>query len=464
MISAGRDIVYANQQIAGPGTLMMTAGRNIYQADQAAVTSLGSVVSGDLRSGASVLMMAGADAADYSALLRYLDPANLAAAKVPLADQPGKVVKTYEKELADWLSQRDGFKGSDAEARERFASLPPEQQAVFLRQVYYDELRDSGREYNDTNGPRAGSYLRGRQAIAALFPDRDASGTPIAYQGDITMFGGAGVRTIAGGGIQLLAPGGRILLGVEGVVPPASAGLITQGEGDIETYSKGSLLLGLSRIMTTFGGNIVAWSAEGDINAGRGSKTTQVYTPPKRIYDSYGQVTLSPSVPTTGAGIATLNPIPEVPPGNVDLIAPLGTIDAGEAGIRVSGNVNLAALQVVNAANIQVQGTSSGIPTVQGPPVGALTAASNTTAASQQAAAPPPSNNNQPSVIIVEVLGYGGGSGEGDPSSNDRRREPPADKQSYNPNDAVRVVGYGPLTGADAMGLTEEEKRRLLSR
>lgn len=35
VISAGRDIIYANQQIAGPGTLMMTAGRNIYQADQA---------------------------------------------------------------------------------------------------------------------------------------------------------------------------------------------------------------------------------------------------------------------------------------------------------------------------------------------------------------------------------------------------------------------------------------------
>jgi hypothetical protein len=27
-------------------------------------------------------------------------------------------------------------------------------------------------------------------------------------------------------------------------------------------------------------------------------------------------------------------------------VAPLGTIDAGEAGIRVSGNVNLAALQI----------------------------------------------------------------------------------------------------------------------
>jgi hypothetical protein len=28
------------------------------------------------------------------------------------------------------------------------------------------------------------------------------------------------------------------------------------------------------------------------------------------------------------------------------LVAPLGTIDAGEAGIRVSGNVDLAALQI----------------------------------------------------------------------------------------------------------------------
>ncbi|MCC8962943.1 filamentous hemagglutinin family protein [Bradyrhizobium sp. Pear76] len=461
VVSAGRDIIYANQQIAGPGTLLITAARNIYQADQGAVTSLGAVVPGDNRHGASVLMMAGADAANYNALLPYIDPANLAKTGVPLADQPGKVVKTYEKELADWLSTHYGFSGTDTEARERFASLPPEQQAVFLRQVYYDELRASGREYNDANGPRAHSYLRGRQAIAALFPGHDPSGAPIAYQGDITMFGGAGVRTIAGGDIQLLAPGGRILLGVEGAVPPASSGLITQGAGDIETYSKGSLLLGLSRIMTTFGGNIVAWSAEGDINAGRGSKTTQVYTPPKRVYDNYGRVTLSPSVPTTGAGIATLNPIPEVPPGNVDLIAPLGTIDAGEAGIRVSGNVNLAALQVVNAANIQVQGTSSGIPTVQGPPVGALTAASNTAAATQQAAPPPQQGSGQPSIVIVEVLGYGGGEGSSTPAPERDQKRDERDQRSQNPDSAYQVLGAGEMTIDEAKQLIADRRRQM---
>ena len=65
--------------------------------------------------------------------------------------------------------------------------------------------------------------------------------------------------------------------------------------------------------MTTFGGDIFAWSEEGDINAGRGAKSTIVYTPARRIYDAYGNVRLAPQVPSSGAGIATLNPIPEVP-------------------------------------------------------------------------------------------------------------------------------------------------------
>ena len=65
---------------------------------------------------------------------------------------------------------------------------------------------------------------------------------------------------------------------------------------------------------------------------------------------------------------------------------PLGTIDAGEAGIRVSGNVNVAALQVVNAANIQTQGQSSGIPLVASVNTGALTSASAAASSATQAA------------------------------------------------------------------------------
>ena len=61
-----------------------------------------------------------------------------------------------------------------------------------------------------------------------------------------------------------------------------------------------------------------------------------------------------------------------MPLSKVDLVAFVGSVNAGDAGIRVSGNINLAAVAVLNAANIQVQGTATGIPTVQGPPVGAL--------------------------------------------------------------------------------------------
>jgi filamentous hemagglutinin family protein len=463
VISAGRDIVYANFDIAGPGVIEVSAGRNLYQADKGSITSIGPIAIGDKRRGADVVMLAGVDASgpDYDAFAaRYLDPANLAVSGTPLAKQSGKVAKTYEKDLLSWLKDRYGFAGTDAEARAYFGALAPEQRNIFLRKVYFDELTEGGREYNNTSSPRHGSYLRGRNAIAALFPDG------AAYGGDITMFGGSGVRTQSGGDIQMFTPGGRTVIGVEGQVPPASAGLVTQGKGNIQLYSKGSILLGLSRIMTTFGGNIIAWSAEGDINAGRGSKTTVIYTPPKRVYDNYGGVILSSQVPSSGAGIATLNPIAEVAAGDVDLIAPLGTIDAGEAGIRVSGNVNLAALQIINAANIQVQGTSSGIPTVQAPSISAALSTSNAAAATQQTATPTQgSGNTQPSVIIVEVLGYGGGDGSsGEPEQGDGSRRKRNDEQSYNTNSVLQVVGVGPLSDLQKNALTKDEQINLEER
>jgi hypothetical protein len=458
IISAGRDVIHANFDIAGPGTLEISAGRNLYQADKGAIISIGPVATGDTRPGASILMQAGVGAAgpDYDKLASlYLDPVKLATTGVSLADQPGKVARTYEKELVVWLKDHYGFAGADTEAQATFDGLAPEQQRIFLRQVYFAELTAGGREYNDASSARHGSYLRGRNAIAALFPDA------AAYSGDITMFGGSGVRTQSGGDIQLLTPGGRTVIGVEGQVPPASSGLVTQGSGDIQIYSQGSILLGLSRIMTTFGGNILAWSAEGDINAGRGSKTTVIYTPPKRVYDKYGRAVLSPQVPSTGAGIATLNPIAEVAPGDIDLIAPRGTIDAGEAGIRVSGNVNLAALQIVNAANIQVQGTSSGIPTVQAPSISAALSTSNATAATQQAAAPAQTNNDRPSVIIVEVLGYGGGNGDSAPDDErSRRRDRRSDNDHMqNPFSPVQVIGSGELSPSQRRKLTAVERR-----
>ena len=461
VVSAGRDILYSGFNVAGPGTLELTAGRTVQMEDKVGINSLGAVAAGDTRPGASIVLQAGVgpDGPDYRRFVEtYLNPANLAQPGESI--QAGKVAKTYENELVGWLAERFGFVGDAEQARTYYAALPAEQQRVFARDVYFAELKAAGREYTQAGGARQGSYVRGRAAIAALFPSHDVAGNPITYKGDITMFGGAGVHTNFGGSIQMLTPGGSQTFGIEGAAPPATAGVITQGAGDIQLYSLGSILLGQSRIMTTFGGSIMGWTSEGDINAGRGSKTTVVYTPPKRVYDNWGNVGLSPAVPSTGAGIATLNPIPEVPAGDIDLIAPLGTIDAGEAGIRVSGNVNIAALRVVNAANIQTQGNSSGVPVAAAVNTGAMSSASAAGAAasqaaedaarSQQAAA----KQGRPSIMTVEVLSLGT-----EPLPQESSAKPKT--SSYNPDSPVQVLGAGPLSEQAQVRLTDEERRQI---
>jgi filamentous hemagglutinin family protein len=435
IVSAGRDIIYANFQVAGPGSLLVSAGRNLYQANQGVLESIGPVINPDPQSrsdGANILALAGvgANGPDWTAFAEaYLDPDKLAVPGVAVGSgvNADRVAATYSGQLLAWLQQNYGYTGTAEDALATFLALPVEQQGVFLAPIYFDELRLSGREYNDPTSVRYKSYARGREAAAILFPTTGAGGAPITYSGALTLFSAnteatnagvatgatlttdGGIRTDRGGSLVVLDPGGGVTVGVTGITPGADSGLLTQGSGDIDIYALGSVLLGESRVFTTFGGGITIWSAQGDINAGRGAKTTVVSAPEQILYDDTGTALLSPTVPVTGAGIATLNPIASVPPGDVDLVAPLGVIDAGEAGIRASGNANLAALTVVNAGNIQVQGKTTGVPVIAVPNIGALTAAQAAAGSAQQSTDQEAERKRKASetIITVEVLGFG---------------------------------------------------------
>lgn len=270
-----------------------------------------------------------------------------------------------------------------------------------------------------------GTYNAGFAAINALFPGDD-------WQGDISLTSRE-IKTANGGDINILAPGGSLNVGLTLTGNTAAdQGILTEAGGNISIFTRDSVSVGASRIFTLRGGNEIIWSTLGNIAAGVASKTIQSAPPTRVLIDPQsGDVKTDLAGLATGGGIGVLETVAGVPPSDVDLIAPSGTIDAGDAGIRVSGNLNVSALLVLNAGNIQVAGTSVGVPVITAPNIAGLTAASNATAASTNAAAQVAGQNRSqaapsddvPSIISVEVLGYGGGDG-GDDEDQRRKRRP----------------------------------------
>lgn len=291
-------------------------------------------------------------------------------------------------------------------------ALTAEDRARLGASLFYIVLREAGRDYNREGSETFGTYANGEKAIASFFKTESS--------GDIRM-NSRDIRTKSGGGINMMAPGGGISLAPFAISASAAPpGIVTESGGGINIFTKESVSLGIGRIFTLRGGDIMIWSDQGDIAAGSSAKTVATAPPTRVVVDPQsGEVLTDLAGLATGGGIGVLATVKGVPPGNVDLIAPVGAIDAGDAGIRSTGNLNLAAARVLNANNISVGGSTSGAPPAPPPPaapnVSGATAASAASAgnnASAQAATKPPSDQPReeaPSVISVEVLGYGGG-------------------------------------------------------
>ena len=395
-------------RISGPGLLELTSGRKIdlgtgSNFSDGTGTGISSI--GNLRNpflpfgGANIIALAGVTSQNGRG--------------------PANGLSNSSLDIAGFIaSYMAGAKASDSSywmlvgADKEFEELTPEQQAVIALEKFYQVLRDSGRAASAT-----GNYDSGYQAVAALF------GT--AGTGNDILTRSREIRTTSGGSISLGVPNGGITMASNIVGNPLTPpGVVTEYGGSISTFTDQDVDLGQARIFTLRGGDIVMWSSNGDIAAGTSPRTVVTAPPTRVVLD-----TSSASVQTdlgglaTGGGIGVLAVVEGVPEGNVDLIAPRGSVDAGDAGIRVTGNLNIAAQTVLNAGNISAGGSSTGTSAAapSAPSISTVTSASNSAAAAsstiattekQQTAAEVKPAEEPLSLITVEVIGYGGASAD----------------------------------------------------
>lgn len=309
--------------------------------------------------------------------------------------------------------------------------------SVRLDQLFFAELKAVG---IDQKGGTSSDTQRGYRMIETMFPARLGytanvlgSGSNGASQlvktGDMNLLH-ATVQTQLGGDISMFGPGGNIIVGSLAAEPNSALklrdiGILTLGGGAINTFTDESVLVNSSRVLTTQGGDILMWSSNGNLDAGRGSKTTLSAPALQVLYDQddYQSIDLGGFV--TGAGIGTLQASSKAAASQLYLLAPRGTIDFGTAGVRASGSAVFVAPIIANASNFQVQGSTTGIPTVSVPNIGALTAGSNTAGAAAKTAETPTATGarRQGSIFIVEVIGYGGGDGQDDQADDKKESD-----------------------------------------
>jgi filamentous hemagglutinin len=373
--------------LAGPGYLEVLAGGSLNLGDSAGIVTTGNLTDPRLPSnGASLIAGAGFGSNSGGGLRQ---PAYESFIDSYLAPDAAGTASIYASALSAYMQQL--YPLSDANlsygaALTAFEALTPAQQLPLLSQVLSDVLSTTGLAHT-TQGA---SYAPGFAAINTLFPVANAQGNALSYQGDIDMFYSQ-LKTEQGGNINLLVPGGSVIVGVPNpsaalngikatttptVAAAANLGILVLGQGAIEGFADQNYEVNQSRILTLEGGDIILWASNGSIDAGNGAKSASGAPPPVVETSSSGTVFVNPVNDVSGSGIGQLLTGPNETAGLVNLIAPNGDVNAGDAGIRVAGNLNIAAVQVIGAGNITVVGTSTGVPVSEagalaGPPSGA---------------------------------------------------------------------------------------------
>ena len=292
-------------------------------------------------------------------------------------------------------------------SRQWLASLPAERQALVLHDVLFEELRIAGRAAARLpSGPdRNAAYAPAYAALAALYPGN----RPV---GDIRL-AASQILTQQGGDIRLLAPGGGIDAGaLAGATSKRSSdlGILTSAGGNIEAAARSNFAVNQSRVFTLAQGDLLLWSSDGNIDAGKGARTVSGSPPPVYSIDNNGNVVVDTSGSFSGSGIAVLDAS-----SILDLYAPKGEISAGEAGIKPRGIVYLGTENFVG----QVEGGGKAVGAPPPPPPAGATAAlasvaqSAAVATAASTARDSDDDDKRPRKrrrnLLLEFLGFGPG-------------------------------------------------------
>ncbi len=418
-ITAGRDlrfdtliddngIVQANDkqiELGGPGQLHIQAGRNINLGGSAGINTIGNTKNTNLSasSGADINVLAGVGGkVDSTAFItKYFGLTGPYLKDLVIRDDNGNNV----------------LSGFSAEQKLAYLKSVPEArlQKLLLDTLFSEIKQSAAAAAAAPESQRKALYQRGFDAIATLFPDK-------TYQGDLSLVFSQ-IKTLAGGGINMAVPGGAVNVGLAGKVGGIAKGadelgIVAQQAGDVNAFSLGDFNVNQSRVFTMGGGDIAIWSSKGNIDAGKGAKSAISVPAPITSVDAKGNIiTIFPPI-VSGSGIQTINPQDKTKKqGNVYLAAPVGVIDAGEAGIS-GGKIVIAANAVVGASNISASGGSVGVPTAVAPPVVSAGAANAAASAAKQASqaneneeskntANSDSKKSTVSMLSADVVGYG---------------------------------------------------------
>lgn len=425
LIQAGRDVNFlastVGLQTHGPGDVVVAGGRNVNVSVVEGIKALGNREINVLPDGsASLTLLAGVDLAsgqnyakaaqDHYELLGLQGigaltgtPQERRAQALAIAEKQGldggdlRVFVQHRLSLEDVPSLPDALLAFDG--------MPVEQKLLFINRKLTADVRQAGRAAAVAADQQAKdlAYLPGYQAIAAVFPGlTDGKATANV------LMGASQVKTLQNSPITVMAPGGGINVGQLSGSDLSAApelGIVTTSGGNITTLVRDNIDINQSRIFTVAKGDLLLWSSKGNIDAGRGAKTVTGAPPPVFRLEN-GQFVVDTSGSFSGSGIAALDK-----DSALDLFAPRGEINAGDAGIKAVGALFLTAMRIVGADNIAAGGPSIGVPAA--PAVG--NAATNVgslgqsaTAAGNDAGENSTSKRRNRRQVLLELLGFGG--------------------------------------------------------